>query len=239
MIATTLENNGAIVYILGRRLEVLQKAAKDNAVSCCIRVHACTVIFLISNIFILGNQKHGKIIPLQCDVTSRENLLAVVETIKKEQGYVNALFANSGVMYNGSKPPDPKDDIKAFQSKLWNAGTPEEFTKTFDVNCTAVYYTAVAFLELLHEGNKRATSLSDPTSQIIITSSIAAYRRDTGTFSISYGASKAAVTLMGKTLANVFKGWKIRVNTIAPGVYPSGQFCFNLEVISRLTSPLR
>ena len=33
MIATALEHNGAVVYIASRRLEILEKAAKEHAVS--------------------------------------------------------------------------------------------------------------------------------------------------------------------------------------------------------------
>ena len=33
MMATALESNGAAVYILGRRLHVLEQAAKERAVS--------------------------------------------------------------------------------------------------------------------------------------------------------------------------------------------------------------
>ena len=126
-------------------------------------------------------------------------------------------------MYNGAKASEAGDDIKAFQAKLWDAGTPEEFTKTFEVNVTSVYYTSVAFLELLDEGNKRRQSPDDPTSQIITTSSIGGFRRDDQTFSLSYSSSKAAVTHLVKTLANTFKSFKIRCNVIAPGLYPSGE----------------
>lgn len=126
-------------------------------------------------------------------------------------------------MYNNSKPPVPGDDIKAIQEKLWNAGTPEEFVKTYDVNVAAVYYTSVAFLELLDEGNKRALPAGDPASQIITISSIGGLRRDEKVFSLSYSTSKAAALHLGKILANTLRPWKIRSNIICPGIYPSGK----------------
>jgi NAD(P)-dependent dehydrogenase (short-subunit alcohol dehydrogenase family) len=126
-------------------------------------------------------------------------------------------------MYNQAKAPTEGDDIKSFQSKLWNAGTPDEFTRTFDVNVKAVYYTTVAFLELLDAANKRPGRAPDsPISQVISVSSIGGLRRDDATFSLSYSVSKAAVTHLGKTLANVLRRWQIRSNIIAPGIYPSG-----------------
>ncbi|TDL24125.1 NAD-P-binding protein [Rickenella mellea] len=195
MIATALENNGATVYIIGRRLEVLEKAAKENS-------------------------KHGKMIPVKGDVTSRESILSVVEKVKAEQGHLNLLVNNSGVCLNIMQPPTPDADIKSFQSNLWNAGTPEDFNKSFEINVTAVYYTTVAFLELLHAANEKAGP-GKPTSQVIIISSIGAFRRDAKQFSLSYGSSKAAVTQLGKLLSNFLLPWNIRCNSIAPGLYPS------------------
>ncbi|KAG2153073.1 NAD(P)-binding protein [Suillus bovinus] len=143
MIATALEHNGATVYIIGRRLEVLEKAAKEN-------------------------NKFGKLIPLQGDITCRQSLTQLVETVRTRHGYIDLLVNNAGIVRNLLPPklPSPLDDpadalpsIKAFQSVLWNTGSPEGFAETFDTNVTAVYFTTVAFLELLHLGNLRRGNL--------------------------------------------------------------------------------
>lgn len=219
MIAKALENNGAIVYIVGRRFDVLEKAATENnvsSVSIPARVISCLVLLL---------KTYGNIIPVKGDVTSREDIVSLVEKIKSEQGFVNVLVNNSGVMHNRIATPVPKD-IKSFKEHLWNAGTPEDFNKTFEVNSTAVYYTTVAFLELLYEGNQRRKSPDAPTSQVITVSSIGGLRRDERVSSLSYTASKAATLHMGKVFANVLAPWKIRSNVIAPGLYPSGMNMF-------------
>ncbi|KAH7919466.1 NAD(P)-binding protein [Leucogyrophana mollusca] len=142
MIATTLESNGATVYIVGRRLDVLEKAAIDN-------------------------NRYGKLIPLQGDITSRDSLLSMAETVKARHGYIDLLINNAGIARNLLPPrlPSPLDDcdavngsppsIKSFQNVLWDTGSPEGFAETFETNTTAVYYTTVAFLELLHLGNLR------------------------------------------------------------------------------------
>jgi NADP-dependent 3-hydroxy acid dehydrogenase YdfG len=64
-----LAANGAQkVYILGRRLEVLEKAAEE----------------------------YPSIVPIQADVTSKADLQAAVHRIKNEVGYVNLVVANPG-----------------------------------------------------------------------------------------------------------------------------------------------
>ena len=146
-----------------------------------------------------------------------------MKKVEEDIGYIDVLINNSGISKNNMKNVNSEPDIRSFQERLWNAGTPEEFTMTFDVNVTAVYYTTVAFLGLLDSGNKRHASPDEPRSQVITISSVAGFRRDGEINSASYNASKAAATHLGKTFASLFVPYKIRSNVIAPGIYPSGK----------------
>ncbi len=139
------------------------------------------------------------------------------------------------------RPPSPSDSspisgpstppcIKSFQSALWNTGSPEDFAQVFATNVTAPYYTTVAFLDLLHQGNVRqqlkssdASSMRPPyhSSQVLTVSSSGAFRIDAKVLSMSYTLSKAACTHLGQVMANLLVPWGIRSNIIAPGVWPS------------------
>jgi len=195
-VAKALDANGAkAVYIVGRREEMLKKAAKEGV--------------------------NGSIIPIQGDVTSKESLEAVAERVKKEQGFINVLFANSGILgvrtANLDLPKDRKPTVKEFKDAMW-APSIEDFTQAFHVNVSGVFYTSLAFLELLDEGNKRGNV--EQKSNIIVTSSIAGFSRAIAA-GIAYSASKAGTTHLVKLLSTYFGPYKIRVNAIAPGMFPS------------------
>ncbi len=148
---------------------------------------------------------------------------AVAETIRERHGYVNLLVNNAGLAKNFlPKLPGPGEvDMKKYQELLWNAGSPQDFSGAFDVNVAAVWYTAVAFLDLLDAGNKRGNT-PGVTSQILTVASGGAFRKDDKVFSVPYTLSKSAATHLGKMLAHFLKDWQIRSNVIAPGIFPSG-----------------
>ncbi|KAK9476177.1 hypothetical protein V1514DRAFT_199261 [Lipomyces japonicus] len=195
MMATALENNGAIVYIVGRRLEVLQNAVKLYS-------------------------KRGNLHALQGDVTSKPDLIRVTEAIKAQSGHVDLLVVNSGVMSERltDYPPEAKTDAKAL-SQFWLQKSQEDWNRTFSVNVTSVFFTTVAFLELLDLGNKKR-AVGKPTSQVVVTGSIGGFMRVTP-FAFTYNVSKAATTHLGKMLASFFLDYDIRVNILSPGMFPS------------------
>lgn len=192
MMAKALAANGASkVYIVGRRKEVLEAAARESP--------------------------DGRIIPLVGDVTSKDSLRSIALQVEREVGYVNVLIANSGISGPQTSPITPQTSLQDYQSALWNLPL-EEYERTFAVNVTAVHYTLVAFLHLLHAGNEKNNVKQK--SQFIVTSSIGGFNRNVpGGY--PYGQSKAAATHLIKQFSTQMVPYGIRANAIAPGLYPS------------------
>ncbi|KAF2747708.1 NAD(P)-binding protein [Sporormia fimetaria CBS 119925] len=197
MITKALAANGADkIYIVGRRKEVLEKAAED------INPNVVT--------------------PLVGDVTSLPSLLQITDHITSKTGFINLLVANSGIMgphplktSPGAAPPS----LSAYRAHA--LATPmEDFTNTYAVNTTSVYYSTMAFLELLDAGNKRGNMGPDIRSQVLTTGSIGAFSRLRGA-SFAYNSSKVATTHMMKMMATAFVPYNIRCNVLAPGTFPS------------------
>lgn len=94
----------------------------------------------------------------------------------------------------------------------------DEFSSAQHLNCTATFYTALAFLELLDAGNAKGNVAQ--RSQILVTSSIAGYSRLLAA-GFAYSTSKAATTHLVKVMSTYFADYKIRCNLVAPGLYPS------------------
>ncbi|KAG6010951.1 hypothetical protein E4U21_002621 [Claviceps maximensis] len=191
--AHALVANGAkAVYILGRRIEALARTQERST-------------------------NPQVVHPIVCDVTSKDSLTAAVERIRSEIGYIDVLFANSGINNAATGAIGSNDDVRTVQSKLWKPEM-EDFTRDMHVNVSGAYFTAVAFLDLLDQGNKRAVVAEK--SQIVLISSGASFSRMP--FSgFAYSASKAAVTHMTKQLSTTLAPHKIRVNAIAPGFFAS------------------
>jgi NAD(P)-dependent dehydrogenase (short-subunit alcohol dehydrogenase family) len=180
MIAKALAKNGAAkVYIAGRRLEVLESAA--SAVG-------------------------PNVIPIQCDVTSKDSLVAAAERVRQEAGFLNVLICNSGIGGPQVKPIEDETSIEDFAASNL-AVSFEDYNNTFAVNTSAVWYTTMSFLSLLDAGNKKGNV--QQTSQVLVTSSIAAFNKK-APGGYSYGQSKAAVNLVVKHLSVALPKWQIR-----------------------------
>jgi len=89
-----------------------------------------------------------------------------------------------------------------------------EFNEVYGLNCTSVYYTILAFLELLDKGNQKKNCAVK--SQVIATASMAGYMRDPR-WGFAYCSSKAALVSMIKCFSTYCVPWGIRFNAIAAG----------------------
>lgn len=157
--AKALALNGAQkVYIVGRSAKTLEDAAKCSP--------------------------HGNIIPVQGDATAKEDLKRIAERIRNEVGYVNFIFANAGAVGPGPRYQAPSErgpmDIKKYQAEALEIAM-EEWDACLRLNVTGVWFTIVACLDLLAEGNNRGPySDQGIKSQVLINSSVSGFMRGYG-----------------------------------------------------------
>lgn len=76
----------------------------------------------------------------------------------------------------------------------------------------------MAFLPLLAKGNAVTPGYS---SSVVNVSSISGAMKGSSNGQFAYASSKAASTHLSRMLATTFKDVHVRVNVIAPGVFPS------------------
>jgi NAD(P)-dependent dehydrogenase (short-subunit alcohol dehydrogenase family) len=188
MMTKALAANGAKkIYIIGRRKQVLEEAASHNP---------------------------SVIIPVVGDVTSKDTLKAIASRIESEVGYINFLVCNSGAMGPSAGVNNREVSIAEYAAAAMNQSW-DDVTSTFNINVTAVLFTAYAFLELLDKGNKNPVA-AKTKSQILITGSIAGFTKQPNQ-SMAYKASKAAVMHLAKNLSSELWPFDIRCNALAPG----------------------
>lgn len=167
-IAVEFAKNGAIVYANDLNSDKLDNLIKD-----------------ISKMGI-----SGKIIAMPFDITNSDLNKNAVLRIKKEQGKLDVLVNNAGIM---------KDAIIGMV-------TQEDVRKTFSINV----FAAMDLLQLAAKVMVRQKSGS-----IINLASIVGVNGNRG--QLAYSASKGAVISMTKTAAKELAPSQIRVNAIAPG----------------------
>lgn len=152
------------------------------------------------------------VVPLPGDVTSQESLKEISTRVSEEIGYINLLICNAG----GSGPKleglKPRYTLSDFVGYAWKSPM-SEFTSAYEINCSALYYCTLAFLQLLDEGNRRKNYLK---SQVIATASTASFLRHPRA-GYAYLSSKAGVVSMVKCLSTFCVPWGIRFNAIAAG----------------------
>ncbi|KAK8855127.1 short-chain dehydrogenase [Apiospora arundinis] len=203
-------NGAAKVYLLGRRLEPLEAAAKE----------------------------HPSLVPVRCDVTSKQDLQAAVDFVKADApgGCVNLVVANSGTIgpADARFPPSGAEaSVAEVRETLFTNFAMDGMNDTLAVNVTGAFFTMTAFLELLDAGNKQALrggwgkplaggsgDVPAVQSQVIFTTSVSAFSRHWSS-SPPYLTSKVAIMQVAKHASTQLARFGIRVNAIAPGLYPS------------------
>lgn len=196
MAVQALAVNGAKVYIVGRTEEKLERVAE------------------------LYSTSEGQIIPITADVTQKSDIDRLVSEFKSKEDHLSILINNAGI--SGSARHDTeREHPEALKETFFDndAATLEDWESVFRTNVAQIFFVTSAFLPLLQKATEKIPGYS---STVINISSISGIIK-ASQHHFAYNASKAAAIHLSKMLAHEIytSNLKIRINNIAPGVFPS------------------
>lgn len=145
----------------------------------------------------------GRIIPIYFDVTSTEEIKKAVMRLKKEQGTVDVLVNNAGMVTNELLGMISKDTVRAmFETNVFGL---LELTQ----------YISTKFM------------MKQKSGSIINIASVVGVEGSKG--QIAYSASKGAVVAMTKSMAKELAAYDVRVNAVAPGMIETDRIKTTIE----------
>ncbi|MDR2854943.1 MAG: SDR family oxidoreductase [Methanomicrobiales archaeon] len=133
---------------------------------------------------------------VECDVSKTDEIVSMVAEVKKHYGKIDILVNNAGVG-------------KVFPAETQ---TDEEWRSVIDINLNSVYYVAREVGKVMIE---------QQYGKIINLGSLHSSVAMAGSPITAYCASKGAVEMLTKALANEWAKHNITVNAIGPAYFPS------------------
>jgi len=196
MTTQALAMNGAKVYICGRTEDKLQTVVEKY-----------------------GKQARGQIIPITCDVSKKESIKQMFDEISSKESCLHILVNNAGISLNtqtteASSAEEMKKNLFDDENETFDM-----WCDTYRTNVPQIFFMTTAFLPLLQKASEQHKGYSAGVINVTSISGIV----KTSQHHYAYNASKAAAIHVSQMLANEIadNGLKIRVNNIAPGVFPS------------------
>ncbi|KIX96504.1 uncharacterized protein Z520_07770 [Fonsecaea multimorphosa CBS 102226] len=196
MITQALATNGAKVYICGRTEEKLERVAE-----------------------LYGKDIPGQIIAMTADVSQKDEIKKLVSEISSKESCLSILVNNAGIALNTQQTE--ASSAEEMSKNLFDDEneTFDMWTDTYRTNVPQLFFMTTAFLPLLQAAHKQHDNFSGTVINISSISGIV----KTSQHHFAYNASKAAAIHLTSMLANEVaqNGLRIRINSIAPGVFPS------------------